>query len=1001
MPSRDPSATPDNRKASTSSASSSTGKDGLDKVELSDLDASPPRLPVEQDLMQLARLGELRAIQRLFDSGKFSARSTDAQGITALHWAAINGHHALCHFLIQSGADVNAKGGDAQATPVLWASKRCHLQVVSLLLANGADPLAKDDQGYNLLHSATLDGNVFQLVLLLHQPDLPVDAPDSQGHTSLMWAAYKGFGACIDVLLRWGANVHATDDMGFTALHWALVKGNYVCIQKLIEYGSDRFARSNPTDEQPEGDSPAMTATRMKSDRQWRKALLDSGYDEAGNPLTFPLPFVKDRRWFYMRFFFLWPIALGGLQLWMLATLPLFFGLPSVLVVGYALQYLVQKSLRWAPSNMKHMHKTPFMAGIFAGTLFWVGVRWLLDMLPWTYSTDPFLNLGFIASYTLCAYFYFLTMTADPGFIPKSSSRGQTKKTVEDLIDNTAFDEIHFCVVCMIRKPRRSKHCRRCERCVAREDHHCPWVDNCVGVNNHKHFLLYVVFMVIGIGLLIRLTIAYLEVLPEPEEFECSVLNDALCAQFMKDPLTIVTNAWGSLQLTWTFMLLFVHLTQVARNITTFETMRGNLQAGPIMAAVTTGTLSAESAQLNGPDTTTSKPHAHHHKKKEGCLTQWSKLLGLDTFITIAFQGYKGSQQSKAEKHRRKRENPFTRGVVRNCQDFWMDGPMFRRKEEGCTALLGGEIVDYASMYDVPRRDGMQYRGGYESVAAGEEGDSSRGTDGYHFYIRSWTLSANELTKILDYLEENDMVFEEMAAWREMVELYAPEGDDQDTILFTIRYIGTVKGPGRPYDRYVADLTTRSSGVLHEFSQAIQILCPGFAGGNVQLILDASLDPFVSQRIRDDTERVLIEAFGQVTLLNRQDGGLYTSFLPTDVAADAYRRVGVRFYYRFTEDCSPPQQPMRNLVIGHFKSIRDFATANASETGAARRAFGDTLRNAMTQQAMPYLYKESVVPMVVLGKDIPLKDYFAQASFWTGENQASSLAADTHHTSRS
>ena len=125
---------------------------------------------------------------------------------------------------------MNAKGGDAEATPVLWASKRCHLQVVQLLLAHGADPLTQDDQGYNLLHSAVLDGNVLQLTLLLHQPDIPVDVPDVQGHTSLMWAAYKGFPSCVDLLLRWGADIHATDDMGFTALHWALVKGSYPCI---------------------------------------------------------------------------------------------------------------------------------------------------------------------------------------------------------------------------------------------------------------------------------------------------------------------------------------------------------------------------------------------------------------------------------------------------------------------------------------------------------------------------------------------------------------------------------------------------------------------------------------------------------------------------------------------------------------------------------------------------------------------------------------------------
>jgi protein AFG1 len=68
-----------------SAASDPDAGDGLDKVELSDLESTPPPLPIESDLMQLARLGELRAIQKLFDSGRYNAKSTDEQGITALH----------------------------------------------------------------------------------------------------------------------------------------------------------------------------------------------------------------------------------------------------------------------------------------------------------------------------------------------------------------------------------------------------------------------------------------------------------------------------------------------------------------------------------------------------------------------------------------------------------------------------------------------------------------------------------------------------------------------------------------------------------------------------------------------------------------------------------------------------------------------------------------------------------------------------------------------------
>ncbi|GIZ43951.1 hypothetical protein CKM354_000716000 [Cercospora kikuchii] len=710
MPSRDSSP---GRKDSGSAPNSPSKM--LDKVELSDLDSSPPRLPVESDLMQLARLGELRSIQKLFDSGRYSAKSTDEQGITALHWAAINGHHALCHFLIQSGADVNAKGGDAQATPVLWASKRFNLPIVSLLLASGADPLIRDDQGYNLLHSATLDGNVYQLIMLLHHPDLPVDIPDAQGHTSLMWAAYKGYPACIDVLLRFGADVHATDDMGFTALHWALVKGNYMSILKLIEYGSDRFVRSKPQEGQTQGDTPAETAAKMKSERMWHRALIECGYDESGNPLAFPIPFVNDRRLFFKRFFFLWPFVLGGLQLHMLAYMNPWVSIPGVLVVGYGLQYAVTKTLRWAPSDMNTMHKTPFLAGIFAGTLFWVGVRYITKILPNTLSTNFLLNLLFATSYGLCTYFYFMTMTADPGFIPKSASRGQTKKTIDELVEHNAFNETHFCTTCMIRKPLRSKHCRRCGRCVAREDHHCPWVDNCVAVNNHKHFILYVLFLIVGIGFLIQLTLAYLDVLPAPKDATCRILKAELCAEFSKDPLTIITNAWGSLQLTWTFMLLFVHFYQVARNITTYESMRNTDHVNPLMTAVAAGTMNVESAQLDssggGPNPT---GHGHKLKKKEGFLTRCGKMIGADVFIAIAFSGYKGHKNKKQKQS--KRTNPFTRGILRNCQDFWMDGPVFGRKPIN-KGLLNGEVVDYAIMYDVPR-GGMNYRrGGYEEVA--------------------------------------------------------------------------------------------------------------------------------------------------------------------------------------------------------------------------------------------------------------------------------------------
>ncbi|XP_039693437.1 palmitoyltransferase ZDHHC3 isoform X1 [Pteropus medius] len=130
--------------------------------------------------------------------------------------------------------------------------------------------------------------------------------------------------------------------------------------------------------------------------------------------------------------------------------------------------------------------------------------------------------LAFLALASHCR-----AMLTDPGAVPKGNA---TKEFIESL-QLKPGQVVYKCPKCCSIKPDRAHHCSVCKRCIRKMDHHCPWVNNCVGENNQKYFVLFTMYIaLISLHALIMVGFHFLRCFEEDWTRANLVLSDLLQA---------------------------------------------------------------------------------------------------------------------------------------------------------------------------------------------------------------------------------------------------------------------------------------------------------------------------------------------------------------------------------------------------------------------------------------------------------------------------------------
>jgi ankyrin repeat protein len=238
--------------------------------------SKPSPLADAVEKLDRARVGTLIAQQ----PADVDVNAAQADGMTALHWAAYLDSFEIAKLLVDAGANVKA-ANRYEVTPLSLACANGNSAIVELLLNAGADANTSLHGGETALMTAARTGDAGTIKALIAR-GANVDGKERRGQTAIMWAAAEGHTDVITLLIQSGADFSTPLDSGFTPLFFAVREGRRAAVRALLQAGADVNSTIQPRKPSAKGPRAGTSPLILAVENGFFELaidLLDAGAD--------------------------------------------------------------------------------------------------------------------------------------------------------------------------------------------------------------------------------------------------------------------------------------------------------------------------------------------------------------------------------------------------------------------------------------------------------------------------------------------------------------------------------------------------------------------------------------------------------------------------------------------------------------------------------------------------------------------------------------------------